>query len=268
MQPRTAPFLKWAGGKRQLLPQLLSRVPDKFDRYFEPFLGGGALLLAVGPSRAVANDANTELVRCFTAVRDHPEAVIDELRSYENTEDCFYAARAVDPSTLNDVGVAARMVFLNRTCFNGLYRVNRQGRFNTPYGRYKSPNLLPEELLRAASLTLQGVELRCGDYREGTAGAREGDFIYLDPPYVPVSEYSDFRRYSAVQFRDQHHEELALHFKELDTRGCRVMLSNSSAPRVFELYSDWNISEVSARRNINSKGSRRGAVTELVITNF
>lgn len=263
-----APFLKWAGGKRQLLPELLKRVPRDFNHYYEPFLGGGALLLALAPRTATANDANDELIRCYREVRDHPDELIEALGRHRNAEEHFYAVRALDPATLSDTEAAARLVFLNRTCFNGLYRVNRGGQFNTPYGRYKNPNLVPAQGIRAASAVLQGVALTAGGYRDALANAGRGDFVYLDPPYLPLSQYSDFRRYSATQFRDEHHEELATVYKELDARGCLVMLSNSSSERVFALYSDWRVERLRARRNINSRSAGRGPVDEVVVTNY
>ena len=268
MPASAQPFLKWAGGKRQLLAELSSRLPTGFATYYEPFLGGGALLLSLAPDRAVANDANSELVRCFAVVRDDPERLLTQLAWHTNAEDHFYAVRARDPAQLSDVAAAARFVFLNRTCFNGLYRVNRKGQFNTPYGRYERPNLVPADLIRAASQALQGVELMAGDYRASVAGAGPGDFVYLDPPYLPVSRYGDFRRYGAVQFRDEHHVELARMFKELDSRGCSVMLSNSSTPDVLDLYADWRVEVVHARRAINSRGDRRGRVAEVVVRNY
>lgn len=263
-----APFLKWAGGKRQLLPELMSRVPAEFGTYFEPFLGGGALFFSIAPRLSVINDINSELIRCYSVVRSEAGALLDALASHVNTEEHFYAVRAVDPDSLSDVEAAARFIYLNRTCYNGLYRVNRAGRFNTPYGKYKRPNLVPRDLIEAASVVLSNATLLTGGYRESLVAARSGDFVYLDPPYFPVSEFSDFRRYSDAPFDDDNHRELAQVFEELSMRGCKVMLSNSAVPAVFDLYSDFRIARVRARRNISSAGQGRGFIDEVVVTNF
>jgi DNA adenine methylase len=262
------PFMKWAGGKRQLLPELRSRIPHSFGTYFEPFLGGGALFFSLGSSNAVLNDINVELIECYETVRDRPEQLIESLRQHVNTEEYFYAARARDPGQMTKTEAASRLIYLNRTCFNGLYRVNQQGRFNTPYGRYKSPNLVPEELIREASTALRGATLLSGHFGNALALAEEGDFIYLDPPYFPTSDYSDFRRYSRAPFDNEDQRELAQAFKELSSRGCFVMLSNSSVKEVHDLYADFQIETIKARRNINSQAGGRGDVDELVVRNY
>jgi DNA adenine methylase len=263
----TAPFLKWAGGKRALLPALTPLLPGRFGTYYEPFLGGGALFFHLAPRPAHLNDANEELIGCYLAVRDRVDEVLDAMAGHVNTQDHFLRVRAQDPQTLDDVARAARFLYLNRTCFNGLYRVNRHGAFNTPFGRYARPNLRPEASLRAASVALQGVSLTSTGYAEACATAGPGDLVYLDPPYVPVNAFADFRRYHRDQFRDEDHEALALLFKDLDARGCHVLLSNSHTPRVLELYADWTVHEVTTRRNINSDATKRGPVREVVVTN-
>lgn len=265
----TAPFLKWAGGKRGLLPALTGLLPTTgFRDYYEPFLGGGALFFALSPPSAHLNDANEELVTCYVVVRDRLPELLEALPRHANSEEHFLRVRAQRPERLDDVERAARFIYLNRTCFNGLYRVNRRGEFNTPFGRYRNPRLVPTELLTAASAALRGVRLTATGFAEACADAGCGDLVYLDPPYVPAGGYADFRRYHREQFRDEDHEALAMLFKDLDARGCHVMLSNSYTPRVLELYSDWRIHEVSTRRNINSVSSRRGPVPEVVVTNF
>jgi DNA adenine methylase len=263
----SAPFLKWAGGKRGLLPALTALMPASYGGYYEPFVGGGALFFATQPCRAFLNDANEELINCYAVVRDRLDGLLAALAEHVNDEGHYHRVRAQRPEALDDVTRAARLIYLNRTCFNGLYRVNRRGEFNTPYGRYGNPTLVPETLLRDASAALQGVTLTAGDYREACAGAGDGDLVYLDPPYVPAGGHADFRRYHREQFRDVDHEELARLFKDLDARGCHVRLSNSYTPPVLELYADWTIHVVTTRRAINSNGSRRGPVREVIVAN-
>lgn len=263
----TAPFLKWAGGKRALLPDLIPAMPASYGEYYEPFVGGGALFFALEPSRAFLNDANEELVNCYAVVRDRVDDLLSALAGHRNTEAHFLHVRAQPPEDLDAVGRAARFVYLNRTCFNGLYRVNRRGEFNTPYAGYRNPTLVPEALLRAASAALQSVTLTVGSYLDACMSAGHGDLVYLDPPYVPVGEFADFRRYHREQFREEDHEELARLFKDLDARGCHVRLSNSYTPWVLELYADWNIRTVTARRAINSDGAGRGPVREVIVAN-
>lgn len=265
---RVRPIVKWAGGKSQLLAELSSRTPDGYSRYFEPFGGSAALLFHLQPSTATLADANDELMNCYRVVRDDVESLITDLSGHKNDADYFYAMRAIDPSTLDEVTRASRFIYLNRTCFNGLYRVNRRGQFNTPFGAYRNPRICDAENLRAASATLREVELLEGDYLDALTLAEAGDFVYLDPPYVPVSVYSDFKRYTKVQFREADHVALAGAFRELDARGCKVMLSNSSAPLVLDLYKDFNVELVQARRMINSNANGRGSVAEVIVRNY
>ena len=263
----SAPFLKWAGGKRSLLATLTPLMPAEYGGYYEPFVGGGAVFFALQPRRAFLNDANEELINCYAAVRDRVDDLLAALAGHANTEAHYQRVRAQQPADLDEVARAARLIFLNRTCFNGLYRVNRRGEFNTPYGHYRNPTLVPERLLRDASVALQGTTLTATGYREATATAGAGDLVYLDPPYVPAGGFADFRRYHREQFREDDHEELARLFKELDARGCHVRLSNAHTPFVLDLYADWTIHEVTARRAINSNGSRRGPVREVIVAN-
>jgi len=263
----SAPFVKWAGGKRSLVPTLRRLLPSDYGAYYEPFVGGGAVFFALAPRPAFLNDANDELINCYAVVRDRLDELLVALAEHTNTESHYQRVRAQRPAELDAVTRAARLIFLNRTCFNGLYRVNRRGEFNTPYGHYRNPTLLPEQSLRAASAALQGVTLTAGGYRDAVASAREGDLVYLDPPYVPAGGHADFRRYHREQFREDDHEDLARLFKELDARGCHVRLSNAHAPFVLDLYADWIIHDVTGRRAINSNGSRRGPVREVVVAN-
>ncbi len=269
------PFLKWAGGKGSLLRQLEEFLPGDIGRYFEPFLGGGAVFFYLKhrfPNmRPFLRDSNRELINCFRAVRDRPDDLMRLLDEHgegfsASGDEYFYAVRKQNDLT-DDLARAARTIFLNKTCFNGLWRVNAKGEFNTPVGSNKNPNLYSRENLLAASDALQNAQLEAQDFRKTLDEARRGDFVYFDPPYLPVSVYSDFKRYTPDQFRDADQAELARVFRELDGRGCRVMLSNSEHPRTRELYSGFSIHVVSAPRFINCKPGGRGNVSELVIQN-
>ncbi|HJP58880.1 MAG TPA: DNA adenine methylase [Gemmatimonadaceae bacterium] len=262
------PFLKWAGGKRQLLPELRKRIPKSFGAYFEPFLGSGALFFALSPKSSFLSDANCELIAAYTAIRDRPTHVIKRLGHYRNTEADFNRVRSQEPNRLSLPERAARLIYLNRTCYNGLYRVNRKGQFNTPFGAYKNPTICNERVLLGASRALQGARLACADYKEALAGAKSGDFVYLDPPYVPVSQYSDFRRYHTVPFGTEEHERLRDIVDELARRGCYVMLSNSYTPFTVSLYKQWNVHRVEAKRLINKNPDGRRLITELLVTSY
>ena len=260
------PFLKWAGGKRQLLSELLKHVPAEFEIYHEPFVGGGALFWEVGAKgkNAVLGDSNERLMRTYRAVRDDVERVITSLENRPHTEDFFYWVREQEPDKLNDAELSAWFIYLNKTCFNGLYRVNKTGGFNVPFGAFVNPNICDKETLRACSNALQGVDLHVGDFEHTIRHAGRGDFVYFDPPYIPVAATS-FTAYTGSGFGPEDHERLAECARQLKQRGAYVLLSNSSAPIVRELYHDFEIIEVGARRAINSKASKRGAVKEVII---
>lgn len=262
------PFLKWAGGKTQLLDELLKRMPKDYNVYFEPFIGGGALYFAVSPKVAVIADINDDLVNAYNIVRDQPEELIEALKSYVNDKDFFYEVRAQDSYSLAPLERAARLIYLNRTCFNGLYRVNRSGQFNVPFAGYKNPNIVQAERLLSASNTLSDTKVFNASFEKVLIDAKAGDFIYLDPPYYPKDVYSDFKRYNKEQFYKNDHERLAELYNELSDRGCYVMLSNSDTPFTRELYKRWRVDTVYAKRMINSDSSKRGAVTEIIVTNY
>lgn len=252
------PFLKWAGGKTQLLDELTSKIPDNFDRYIEPFIGGGALFFAVQPRAGVIADSNPELVNVYKCLARNVEQVIEHLRGFKNKESSFYKIRALRFSDLEKEYAAARTIYLNRTCYNGLYRVNKKGQFNVPFGHYKNPSICQPEILRAASAALQGTEIICGDYKTVLAKtAKRGDFVFLDPPYLPVSQYADFKRYTKEQFYEEDHRELAEEVKRLQKLGCHVVLTNSNHPLVHELYDAYEVEVVNTRRNISSKAKTR-----------
>ena len=252
------PILKWAGGKTQILNDLLPKVPSSYGRYIEPFLGGGALFFALQPENAIIADSNPELINMYRQVANNVEDVISYLKKYENTSEMFYQVRSLDWNILSPAEAAARTIYLNRTCFNGLYRVNRKGQFNVPYGKYVNPKICDEENLHAASKALQNAEIVCGDYLLVLEHyAQPGDFIFLDPPYLPISEYSDFKRYTKEQFYEEDHVELAKMVMRLHEMGCTVVLTNSNHPLVHELYSPFKIDVIQTKRHISCNGNTR-----------
>lgn len=263
---RARPVVKWAGGKQQLLPYLLEKAPKTFRRYIEPFFGGGALFFALAPASAIIADSNPDLINLYEVVSVNVEPLIEKLKAYTSTKSFFYKVRAQDSRKLDSIQRAARFVYLNRTCFNGLYRVNSRGDFNVPFGRYRSPRICDAPTLRLASIALQSASIQCRDYKEVLLGqAAEGDFVYLDPPYLPTSRYADFKRYTKEQFRESDHRELAEVVRTLHERGVYVLLTNSNHELVYELYSGFNIEVVQSRRNISCVGSRRGNGEDVIV---
>lgn len=254
----TRPLLKWAGGKTQLLEEILPKIPQTYGRFIEPFFGGGAVFFAVQPSNGIIADSNPELVNLYRSIATDLDNVIDKLHSFKNTEEMFYTVRALDWTKLSCHEAAARTIFLNKTCFNGLYRVNKSGQFNVPYGRYKNPRIVDEDALRAASTLLSRTTIVCGDYKTVLREyAQAGDFIFLDPPYLPVSAYSDFKRYTKEQFYEEDHIELASEVLRLHELGCHVVLTNSNHPLVHEQYRKFSIEVVQTRRYISCNGKGR-----------
>jgi DNA adenine methylase len=267
------PFLKWAGGKTQLLPQLARFYPPRgsVDRYIEPFLGSGAVFFhvkaMVEPRRALLWDNNRDLIDAFKAVQDDVDQVIKMLSQHreQHSKDFFLAMRSQTPRSL--AAKAARLIYLNKTCFNGLYRVNSRGNFNVPFGRYKNPGIFNEAWLRQAAAQLAGAKIEAEDFRLLELEAKKHDFIYFDPPYHPRSKTSYFTAYTRDLFGQAEQEKLAALYRALDRKGCLLMLSNSDTPLVRELYKNFDIREVSARRSINSRADRRGPICELVVLN-
>lgn len=254
----TRPLLKWAGGKSQLLGEIIPKMPQKYGRFIEPFFGGGALFFAVRPVGGIIADSNPELVNLYRSVADDVDGVIEQLRLLQNTEEIFYLVRGLDWTKLPSFQAAARTIFLNRTCYNGLYRVNKSGGFNVPYGRYKNPKILDEDALRAASGLLRQTTILCGDYKTVLKeNAQAGDFIFLDPPYLPVSAYADFKRYTKEQFYEEDHVELAAEVHRLHELGCHVILTNSNHPLVHEQYSKFLIEVIQTKRYISCHGKGR-----------
>lgn len=275
------PFLKWAGGKKRLAPLVVERAPRGARTYHEPFLGGGAVFFAMEAAglaqQAVLADANDELVACFSAVRGDVDALIGALRRHaeeysplaaEARAQYYYERRAERPP--GGVEQAARLIFLNRTCFNGLYRVNALGEFNVPHGRYVNPRICDEAGLRRASAALQGVELRAVDFEEACAAARAGDFVYLDPPYQPLTRTSRFTSYTSGDFGPDDQRRLRDAFEDMTRRGVAAMLSNSEHEAIRDLYVGWgyDLERVPMSRAINSVGSGRAPIDELLISNF
>ncbi len=266
------PFLKWAGGKQRLLVQYRPYFPqvDTIGHYFEPFIGSAAVFFHQQYPKATRSDQNGKLIEVYQFVRDDLDQVISALKSHRNEADYYYTIRAQDPAGLSPAERAARLIYLNKTCYNGLYRENSKGEFNVPFGRYKNPKICDEVRLRAASAVLQGVDLRVADFSDAVETAVAGDFVYFDPPYVPLSATSNFTSYNKRGFGREDQERLAKTVAQLTERGAKVMLSNSSATLVYDLYgrSSYRIIDIRARRNINSNASRRGPVKELLILNY
>jgi DNA adenine methylase len=281
INPLVRPFLKWAGGKRQLLPEIVKYVPKMTSKhtYYEPFIGGGALLFELQPPKAVINDSNKELINCYKVIRDSLDELMEELSKdkYSNSETSYYEMRDLDRSTkkyeiLSEVEKAARIIYLNKTCYNGLFRVNSQGQFNVPFGRYKNPNFLDDAVLRAVNkyLNSNNITLLNQDFAEAVKDAKRGDFVYFDPPYDPVSETASFTGYDVNGFNRDQQKRLKKVFDDLNKRGCKVMLSNSCTDFILDLYKDYQdtIIKVMATRSINSNALKRGRVEEVLVLNY
>ena len=281
INPLVRPFLKWAGGKRQLLPEIRKYVPKLTSKhtYYEPFIGGGALLFELQPQKAIINDSNKELINCYEVVRDSLDELIEELSKdkYTNSETSYYEMRDLDRSTkkyeiLSEVEKAARIIYLNKTCYNGLFRVNSQGQFNVPFGRYKNPNFLDDAVLRAVNkyLNSNNITLLNQDFEDAVKDAKRGDFVYFDPPYDPVSETASFTGYDVNGFNRDEQNRLKEEFDALHKKGCKVMLSNSCTDFILDLYKDYQdtIIKVRATRSINSNALKRGRVDEVLVLNY
>lgn len=274
-QPReAAPFVKWAGGKGRLLSQLRPLLPRGVEhmRHVEPFVGGGALFFARRPGRALLTDINPSLVGAYEAIRDDVTQVIASLQrlAARHSKAAYYEVRdrynrsARTPTARH----AAMFIYLNKTCFNGLHRVNRKGEFNVPVGSYKNPRILNEEALRAASAALRGARLKCTSFETLLADAKPGDFVYFDPPYAPVSETASFTSYARNGFSRDDQRRLRDVYAALDRRGCKLMLSNSDVPFIRDLYREFEIDTVAAPRAINCNAAKRGKVSEVVVRNY
>lgn len=271
------PFLKWAGGKQQLLAQYEAYFPSTFNRYLEPFIGGGAVFFHLWntdrlPEQVFLFDNNQELINTYKIVRDNVDELIKILAIHKKTHDqeYYYEIRNLDRQNvaLSDVERAARTIYLNKSCYNGLYRVNRKGQFNVPMGSYKNPAILQEEILKAANAALQHASLEVRDFQTVVDFAQSGDFFYFDPPYHPLSKTASFTGYTAGSFGDKDQRNLAAVFTRLSEKGCLCMLSNSHTPLILQLYQKFRIETVQANRAINSDSKGRGSIQEVVVLNY
>lgn len=269
------PFLKWAGGKRQLLPELMRRIKrlGKFGRYHEPFIGGGALFFELFRSgaiqtRALLSDNNPNLVVAYEGVKNETGAVIELLKDHQarHGKEYYYEMRAAHPASL--AAKAARVIYLNRTCFNGLFRENSKGQFNVPMGKYKNPQICNEPNLRAVAAALKKASIETRPFETVLHRAKSGDFVYLDPPYHPVSDTASFTAYQKGGFGEADQRALAAVVRELSARGVYVLLSNSWTPLICDLYADFTLEQVFAKRSVNSRAEKRGAVAEALVRNF
>lgn len=270
-----APVLKWVGGKRQLIDNLSPLLPKRITSYYEPFVGGGALLFHLQPNTAHINDINKDLICVYNVIRENVDNLIKELKKYKNESAFFYSVRDWDRDrekycSLSDVEKAARIIYLNKTCYNGLYRVNNAGEFNSPFGNYRNPNIVNEPVLRAVSAYFNGATIYFSsvDYEEALEGIKKSSFVYFDPPYDPISETASFTGYSRGGFSKDDQIRLRKCCDDLDKRGIRFMLSNSATPFIMRQYASYNITVVQAKRNINSIGSKRGDVDEILVRNY
>jgi len=268
------PILKWAGGKRQLLPDILSLFPKDYRdlTYHEPFMGSGAVFFAVEPKNGTINDINHHLINFFKIVRDEPEELINKASEYEYEKETYYVLRdRFNEEPISDLERAALFLYFNKTGFNGLWRVNSKGKFNVPFGRYKNPTIVPEEKIRESSKLLENIEIFCTEFTYIIKSAIEGDLCYFDPPYEPVSETAYFTSYTANGFDMDEQERLSDTCKKLDEKGVYFVLSNSHVKQIVDLYHDnpnFEIKVVQARRSINSKADKRGPINEILVTNI
>lgn len=275
-QPTLQPFTKWTGGKRQLLPVIKSLMPDNYNSYFEPFIGGGAVFFELIPKKAIINDFNSELINCYRQIKDNPQKLIELLTKHQenNSKEYYLELRAVDRDNrinkMTDVERAARIMYMLRVNFNGLYRVNSKNQFNVPYGRYKNPKIVDSELILSISqyLNKNNIEILTGDFEKAVEDVGAGDFVYFDPPYIPLSETSAFTSYTHEGFSYEEQVRLRDVFRKLNKKGAYVMLSNSSSPLVEELYKGFNIHKVEAIRTNGAKASSRGKISEFIVTNY
>ncbi len=270
------PFLKWVGGKRQLMPEIRKILPKGVANrpYYEPFIGGGALFFDLQPKRAVINDYNEELINVYTVIRDNPNELIEDLKKHKNTAEYFYEIRAVDRqplfNNLTKIERASRIIYLNKTCYNGLYRVNNAGEFNSPFGKYRNPNIVNEPVIRAVSKYLKSPQIQIlnGDYELILRDIPTNSFVYLDPPYHPISESSNFTGYVQGGWNEEDQLRLRDICNRLNDNGIEFVLSNSASDFIREIYSDYIIHIVQASRAVNSNPSKRGQVGEFLIRNY
>jgi len=269
ISPKPKPPVKWAGGKGQLVSQFEPLFPkQKYDLYIKPFFGGGAVFFHILPLSAILIDNNPELINFYIIVRDELQALLADLEKHQNDKEYYYSIRDLDPDKMDAVSRASRFLYLNKTGYNGLWRVNKKGKHNVPFGCYKNPRIVDKENLLQVSRVLQHAEIVPGDFSKVLDFALPGAFIYLDPPYYPLSETANFTSYTSNSFGEDDQRRLAEVFKQLDERGCQIMLSNSDTSFIRKLYKGYDIKVVYARRAINCCAEKRGPVAELVIRNY
>ncbi len=269
---RSYPFVKWAGGKRQLISQMEKFFPKNYNKYIEPFIGGGAIFFHLLPKNSIISDNNPDLINCYKVIKEDVEGLIKSLKNYIYEKNYYYEIRALDRdfkkfAELSDVEKASRSIYLNKTGYNGLYRVNSKGLFNVPFGRHKNPKICDETNLRNVSQTLKKVEIVLGSFEICLNFAERDDFIYLDPPYFPLSDTALFTSYTKNSFDKSSQKKLFEVFKELNKRECNIMLSNSYSEFILDLYKDFKIVTLKAKRNINSNSQKRGLINEVLIMN-
>ena len=272
-----SPILKWVGGKRQLLKDIVPMIPSDFSTYVEPFFGGGAVMFEIQPKKAIINDYNSELINVYNTVKNNPEELIEILKKHQenNSSEYFYSIRELDRvdeqySLLTNTEKAARIIYLNKTCYNGLFRVNSSGQFNSPYGKYKKPNIVNEDVVRTMSkyFNTNNVTVLNGDFKEALKGLRKGAFVYFDPPYMPISSSSSFTGYTEKGFNEEKQRELKNECDKLSAKGIKFLQSNSDCEFIRDLYKGYSIKTIKAKRAINSKGSARGEINEVLIYNY
>ena len=272
LKNETYPFVKWAGGKRQLMFELIKNLPASYNRYFEPFIGGGALFFELQPINAYIGDINEELINLYNVIQNDVAKLIIDLKKQEISKEHFYTIRDLDRTIeyhkLSAIKKASRFIYLNKTCFNGLYRVNSNGQFNVPYGYYKNPKIVDENNLYNCSKLLKKTEIKHADFSEILNEVKEGDFVYLDPPYMPLNETSNFTSYTKYGFNIDMQFKLKEVCDELDSMGVMFLLSNSDTEFINELYADYKIKKVFALRAINANGNGRGKITEVLVRNY
>lgn len=266
--------MKWAGGKRQLLKEIRKHIPKQYTTYYEPFLGGGAVLFDIQPKKAIVNDSNSEVINVYQTIKNNVDALIEYLKTHKNEPDYFYKIREMDRypdfKNLSELKRASRIIYLNKTCYNGLFRVNSQGQFNVPFGKYKKPNIVNEFVLRAINqyLNKNDVKFFDEDFKNALPGIGKNDFVYFDPPYDPVSDSASFTGYTLNGFDKNEQERLKILCDKLDKKDCHFLLSNSATPFILDLYKEYSIIRVSASRAINSIATGRGKIDEVLIKNY
>ncbi|WP_096273379.1 DNA adenine methylase [Paucisalibacillus globulus] len=272
-----SPVLKWVGGKRQLLHEIIPLIPLNASTYVEPFVGGGAVLFEYQPNKAIINDFNEELINVYNVIKDSPDELVELLITHKenNNQEYFYEIRALDRQenyidNLSNVERAARIIYLNKTCYNGLFRVNSAGQFNTPFGKYKNPNIVNRPVIYAMSnyFNEKNIKIMNTDYKGALKNLRKGAFVYFDPPYLPVSTSSSFTGYTENGFTLEQQIELKEQCDNLNRRGIKFLLSNSDHPIIRDLYKDYNIKTIKAKRAINSKANKRGEINEVLVYNY